>query len=219
MLSLVAPHHCYSCNKRGVLLCDNCKNNITDEPFTACVLCNSPVGMRGICSRCSASYDQVWCVGEREGILRRAIDDLKFNHVYQAAQVLAELLDDTLPILPSDTVISYVPTTATNVRIRGYDQSALVAKRFARKRKLPYQMLLRKVTSTHQRGASRSVRLVRAEQAFEVSTESIPRTALLIDDIITTGATVEHASRVLRTAGTSVVLVAALAKQPLDQRE
>jgi len=103
------------------------------------------------------------------------------------------------------------------VRVRGYDHMRLVASEFARVRKFAYSPCLYRATSTMQRGASRAVRRDQAEAAFAACDVNPGARYLIIDDVSTTGATLEYASRVLLRAGAHEVWVAVLATQPLEK--
>lgn len=215
VLKIVAPHHCYGCDKIGDVLCDNCKYDIISEPYTGCIVCTKPSPTKGICLSCVVPYEQAWCVGEREGNLKGLVDDFKFYHVRAAADVLVSLLDSSIPELPKETIVVSVPTIMPHIRRRGYDHAALLAKKFAKRRKLPYRNVLGRMTNTVQHGASRADRIRQAAEAFRVSERldgSSP--ALLIDDIVTTGESLANAAKLLREAGASMVFVGVIAKQP-----
>jgi len=218
VLRLLAPHPCYSCGKVGVLLCPNCKYNITHEPFVGCILCQTPQ-KHGICPNHGSPIERTFVVGARNGPLEDVINGLKFNNVKSAAKVLAELLDDTLPLLPTSTHIVPIPTVRSHVRRRGYDQVELIARHFAQLRGLPVSRLLVRKTSTTQHTEGRDTRKLQAATAFGLgSLSDVAQGAgplLLIDDIITTGATVSAAAEQLVNTG-ATVWVAALAYQPLD---
>jgi predicted amidophosphoribosyltransferase len=90
-----------------------------------------------------------------------------------------------------------------------------MAKRLAKQRGLPYSRALKRVGQETQRGASAKQRREQAAKAFEVKGQLAPTvTYLLVDDILTTGATIEYAARALRAAGSKKVWVAVVAKQP-----
>lgn len=218
VLRVLAPHPCYGCGKVGVLLCPNCKYNITHEPFAGCILCQIPQ-KDGICPNHGSPIERSFVVGARNGPLEDAINGLKFNNVKSVAKVLAELLDDTLPLLPASTHIVPIPTVRSHVRRRGYDQVALIARHFAQLRGLPVSHLLIRKTSTTQHTEGREMRKTQAAAAFGLaSSKDTTRVAgpyLLIDDIITTGATVSAAAEQLTNTG-ATVWVAAIAYQPLD---
>jgi predicted amidophosphoribosyltransferase len=110
-----------------------------------------------------------------------------------------------------------VPTISPHIRERGYDHTLLIARHVARRRKLRLTPLLARQTNTMQRGASKSVRQKQAAQAFMLNGLVDPTlTYLLLDDIVTTGATLDAAAKMLKAAGAKHVWVAAVAYQTLD---
>lgn len=217
LLNIVAPHYCYGCHKTGVPLCDNCKYDIIDEAFDACIVCASPSSV-GICAECRTSYQKAWFVGDRSGVLEATIDALKFERVKSAADSLASLLDNRLPVLPTDTVIVPIPTLPSHIRRRGYDQTLLIAKRLATYRKLQCDQVLERRMHNVQRGANKKERFKQAERAFGVRRKIDPNVPyVLIDDVVTTNATVRFGAQALLDAGAKTVWVTAIARQPLDK--
>lgn len=219
LLTIVAPHHCSGCGKRGHKLCASCRNDITNEPFGRCVVCLQASQGTHLCRSCRAGgvFDAVWCVGMREGALERLIDDFKFEQQRAASAPLAELLDNTLPVLPERAVLVPIPTIAPHRRQRGFDHTRLIAQRLAHRRSIPYSSLLGRERNTVQFGADKQTRLRQAEQAFCVRSELSPEvTYILIDDIYTTGATLRAAAKQLRASGAAHVWVVIIARQTLD---
>lgn len=219
LLQIVAPHHCYGCSKTGPVLCSNCKYDIVDEATSACIVCTLPA-RDGICRSCRSTYEKAWCVGERSGPLLATIDGLKFSHVMSAANALAELLDMRLPVLPSDTVLVPIPTIPSHIRQRGYDQTLLIARALAKRRHLPVRQLVQRRHHEVQRGRTKKERLEQARIAFTCGAPlaaDIPY--LLIDDVVTTSATLRYAAEALRLAGATTVWAGVVARQPLDKKE
>jgi len=216
LLAKLAPHHCYGCGKIGSLLCDNCKYDIVSEPYMQCVLCGKLGGERGVCGQCGVDCTRAWCVGERHDALKQLVDGLKFERVYDAHTVLADLLVDRLPLLPDDLVIVPIPTIAHHIRQRGYDHAQLIARQVARQIDRPLKPLLYRKTISMQRGAGKRLREQQASQAFGARAADSTSCYLLIDDVVTTGATLRHAARALKAAGASMVWVAVTSRQPLD---
>lgn len=217
LVDLFAPHYCCSCGAIGAVLCEYCKYNIVSEPYEGCILCRHITKpSENLCDTCSASFTHAWVVGSRTGSLKKIIDDYKFERTRAAYRVLSEVFAAILPALPTDIEIVPVPTINRHVRIRGYDHMYLIARRLARSRGLPYSRCLRRATSTVQRGANRTVRQQQAASAFTTRNVRMGARYLLIDDVSTTGATLEHAARALRAAGAREVWVAVLATQPLE---
>lgn len=217
VLQIVAPHHCYGCAKIGTVLCPDCKYDIVDESLRACVVCNLPAG-DGICEGCRTAYDKAWCVGDRSGSLMAVIDGLKFRHVKDAAGTLAELLDATLPVLPPNAVFVPIPSLPSHIRQRGYDHTLLIARTLAKRRRSTYEQLLSRTAHDVQRGKSKKDRFRQAACAYECRKtlqEGVPY--VLIDDVVTTNATLRYAAEALRRAGATVVWAGVVARQPLDK--
>lgn len=217
MLSVIAPHLCCGCGKIGSTLCGNCKYDIVSELKTVCIRCQKPCGEKGICASCHLPYSRAWCVGERQGSLQRLIGLYKFERVRSAYKDLGDLLSAAMPDLPAGVVIVPIPTVAAHIRQRGYDHTLLLARYIARKRQLPLQQLLVRLTKTTQRQESAAVREAQAKAAFAVKgTVSKDSIYLLIDDVMTTGATLKYATKALQAAGATQVWVAVVARQTLD---
>lgn len=217
LLSSIAPHLCCSCGKIGAILCDNCKYNISDGGIHDCIICGDKYHVSNMCRDCSEITQRGWCVGQRTDTLRKLINDYKFENMKAAHKILANLLDSCVDHLPESTVVVPIPTVPAHIRQRGYDHTKLIARSFARCRGLQYQPILKRATNTRQRDATRSMRIAQARQAFMVPSALSPnRPYLLLDDIVTTGATLMYGAKALRMAGAEQVWVAAVARQPLD---
>jgi ComF family protein len=215
-LSVVAPHLCSGCGQIGSTFCDNCKYNISNEPFSGCILCEKSA-ITGICDDHKVAFNQAWVVGIRSGALQRLIGGFKFRNMKSSSFDLADLLHKRLPRLPITTVIVPIPTTAAHIRERGYDHAALIAHELGRIRHLPVQRLLVRNNSFVQHHASRKNRLIQAATAFKI--EGIVNSStpyIILDDVVTTGATIAQAALLLKNAGANTIWVAATSRQPLD---
>jgi ComF family protein len=218
LLDVFAPHICCSCGRQNALLCEYCHYDIVSEAFHRCIVCLKPTVDTNLCSRCrpAAVYDDAWCVNERSDGLKELIDRYKFDRARAGAAILASLLDEAMPQLPTDTVVTYIPDIASHRRQRGYDHMALVAKLLARRRSYPCRPLLVRETSLSQRGASKVERAKRQAGAFRVD-ETIDSPTLLIDDIYTTGATINAGAAAIRAVSGQPLFVAVVARQPFDR--
>ncbi|MEO6109509.1 MAG: hypothetical protein ABIP50_00675 [Candidatus Saccharimonadales bacterium] len=162
-------------------------------------------------------YEQAWIVGIRHGPLRVLIDDFKFQNKRATGVDLAQLLYARLPTLPKNTVLVPIPTTPAHIRERGYDHIGLITRSLSLISGFPIQRVLERGNTATQHFASRSKRLVQAQSAFRITSRLDPTLPyLIIDDVITTGSTIDHASRLLYNAGARQIWIGALARQPLD---
>ena len=213
LLAYIAPHHCYGCDTLGDPLCNNCQFNIISESPTTCIICKKP-SMRGVCSSCSkAPFSQAWVVGERSGELEKLIDDFKFHRVKRALLVAAQLLDHTLPHFNSPVHIVPIPTIPKHIRLRGYDHMLMIATYLTKNKHISVCRMLERKDFSVQVGASKATRKLQAKSAFVARIQcdqTIPH--LIIDDIVTTGATLTYAAKTLRQKGIQAIWVAALAR-------
>ncbi len=184
----------------------------------ACVACGGGIAPKsGICADCTVPYVRGWCVAPRQEQLEALIDAYKFGNARSAYVPLASLLDVRLPELPADVRVVPVPTVSGHVRQRGYDHMLLITKRFAKLRGLPLDTALDRRTATRQRGAGKRQRTEQAKRAFVLQGTLDPdATYLLVDDVVTTGATMKYAAKTLRDAGAQTVWVASISYQLLD---
>jgi ComF family protein len=216
LLSVVAPHLCSGCGRIGGTFCDNCKYDISVDSFSGCILCEKPAVM-GICDDHKAVFNQAWVVGTRSGALQRLIGGFKFRNMKASSFDLAYLLHKRLPVLPKSVVLVPIPTTPAHIRERGYDHMLLIAKQLGRLRHIPVRQLLKRDNVFVQHQANREKRLAQAKTAFRVEGVVDPRAIyLLLDDVVTTGATIMQAAYLLTQAGASEVWVATTSRQPLD---
>ncbi len=214
LLQIVAPDLCYFCGKIGYPFCSYCKYDITHESVSVCFWCDKP-DIRGVCSRHMQYIEGVSIGAWYEDGVKAALEALKFKNDRFCANALAELIHMRLPYLPADTVIVPVPTLARNVRSRGYDQALLLAKAVGRLQQLPVRRYIQRVRKYTQHDTqSRQQREAQVRDTFRVHFPTgvlVPQTVLIIDDIITTGATVQEIARVLKDSGVQRVFVGAVA--------
>lgn len=202
---LLAPHLCLVCKKEGPPVCSLCANNCFTPVPPGCYRCGMSSKDFAACSSCSDAtpLTHLWVGTRYADRAKEIIALLKFQRVKATAKVIAERLDACLPCLPPDTIVSPVPTASKRIRARGYDQAQLIAQGVARRRRLPYRETLRRVRTTRQVGAGREERFRQLEGTFTVHKPQAldGRQILLIDDVLTTGATLEAAAKTLKQAG------------------
>lgn len=215
LFAILAPHYCYGCGKCGQLLCQGCKKYINKHAFSGCVLCGGRPKSANLCSRHRQLYRNLYCGYYRTDVVAKLIDDLKFHRVKAVAKTLAELLDDTLPDISDDTVVTYIPTTPRHIRRRGYDHMKLIANEFAKLRQLPCRNTLLRQNNTTQHFAKNAAQRRQQAKNFFTPAKNIDKSKkhLIIDDIFTTGSTVKEAANCLARAGVENIEVAIIARQ------
>ncbi len=206
-LDLLAPHSCRGCGRLGDVLCDRCKNHIISHHVPT-----QP-------AQKPKNFPPIFAIGKREGLLDLLIHDFKYNSVRAIGPKLAELMSICLPELPMDAVIIPLPTATSHIRARGLDHTLMLAKQLARLRHLKVKRLLLREKNTIQVGSNRQTRLAQANSAYSVNSkiEINPNTTyVLLDDVWTTGASMQAAVKKLRQAGAHKIIIALLAISSLD---
>ena len=214
ILNIFAPHECVRCKVEGSLLCSACAQALTAVP-PRCYRCRRWEAESRTCQRCRSQspLSSVWSVASYDDtVAKELVRVLKFGRAKGAAAAMAQPLAAVVTV-PKETYITYVPTANTRVRQRGYDQAELLAKELSRQSGAPYTPLLARVNDKRQTGQKRGARTQQMQDAFRVLSPEMLRNkhVLLVDDVLTTGATCEAAARVLRRAGAKSVSAAVFA--------
>jgi predicted amidophosphoribosyltransferase len=188
-----------------------------------CAICGQP-GMRGdpLCEACtnglartgpvSASVpgiDHCWAAGAHEGVIRELVTALKFKRRLPLAAVAAERLARSLPVSLSGPLVPVPPSPSRN-RLRGFDSATAIAAELGRLTDAPVLDLLDRTDRGRQVGRRRSERL--ADPPRIEATGRAPVAATLVDDVVTTGATLSACAAVLRLAGCREILAIAFAR-------
>ena len=235
LLDLLYPIFCVGCRQPGTLYCPACREAVRRLAPPLCPLCGRPQETSCICSRCASTLsrqnrrpplDGIRSVAYLEGSLRDAIYGLKYHYIRELAQPLGDLLVDyyrSTP-LPADTIVP-VPLHRRRQRERGYNQSALLARRLGAVTGIPVRSdLLRRHRYTRsQTRLNAQQRALNVQGAFSgVKQHDMERAingkkVLLIDDVATTGATLQACALALRAQGASSVWALTVARATPDQ--
>ena len=207
LIGSLAPHSCVGCRKEGSLLCGACQQNLPSAA-ECCFKCLQPITDYRTCLTCykASGLQTVWRVTPYDAVAKELIWRLKFTGARQAAQAMAQSMA-TLHRPAHHTYIIPIPTATSRVRQRGYDQATLLAKNYAHLTGQPLSNCLARLGQQHQRGANRQARLQQLDTAYRLKRNAKIQGAniLLIDDVATTGASLQAAARVLYRAGAASV--------------
>jgi ComF family protein len=137
---------------------------------------------------------------------------MKFAYNLEAADIIGRELAALLPALHPDTLVVPIPTSTTHVRARGFDHAQKIAQYVAKDSNLHPLNALRRTDQKRQVGASRATRVQQIRGIFRVVSSVKNAHILLVDDVITTGATIEEAARTLKNAGAKTINAVVFAK-------
>ncbi len=219
LISIIAPNSCVGCSAENNTLCESCQQDIFAPLAPVCVFCQKPTVDWRVCTVCSKTVGlkSVWVAADYGSTVAELIKKYKFDRLKSAYKPLARALDTLLPYLEEDVLIVPLPTVPARVRQRGYDQSVLLAKELARIRRLEFGQALRRHTGSRQVGVGRRQRQAQARLAYLPTTILVKgRRIWLVDDICTTGASLNAAARVLLDMGAESVNAVVVARQSFD---
>ncbi len=228
VLNTIFPLHCIVCVKEGVgALCASCMLIMQRTP-PCCVICGRLSPARdGVpagrtcrpCRRGTSIYGFLSPLRYEEPAVNALVRELKYRRVKPlasaAARILADYMTTVCPLrFGGESVIVPVPLHARRLRTRGFNQAELIAQEFAAFTGITADTFgLRRIRSTaSQATLTHKERRANMEGAFRAETKNIAaRVILLLDDVKTTGATLESAARALKKAGARQIWALTLA--------
>lgn len=212
-VDILFPLYCVGCGREGALICSECEAGLPRIEPPWCAICGLP--RSGPCV-CGTDRSKSWALDAMrspfkfDGTIREAIHSLKYKNVRALSGPLAELLADCIqgePIKPD--VVVPVPLHRKRVRERGYNQSELIVRNLAKLLGVPAAtdyMRRDRNTAPQARSASAEERKANVAGAFSCKPGFVTgKSILIVDDVTTTGATLEACALELKRAGATSV--------------
>ena len=232
LLDALFPPRCAGCARWSrAVFCPDCTSQLVRIRSPLCDCCGAPFDPLAfpapICARCRAKapdFRAARAVFAFEGPLRESIHRLKYQHKSALAPRLAPFLATTLgeePVLRDfdPQFLVPIPLHPSRLKKRGFNQSFLLANELSKLLGVPTrELLLRSRDTLPQIGLNASDRAKNVRGAFEAARQVKTwqgKRILLIDDVFTTGATLNEAAKTLRQAGASAVCTLTLARHLL----
>lgn len=216
------PPHCRLCGDRGAPGLDLCAACLAGLPYLGpgCRQCASPLAADGLycgdCLRQSPAFDRVLAPLRYTEPVDALIQALKFSGSLAAGRLLGELLlRHLLPRqAPLPQLLLPVPLHPQRLRQRGYNQAVELARPLSAALAIPMATaLLRRSRATRvQSELPAAARRANVRQAFSLGARRLPRHVAIVDDVMTTGHTVNEIARLLRRAGARRVEVWVVAR-------
>jgi len=213
VLDLFFPPRCVGCGVRGSLLCSSCRLSLPCFYSPLCAKCGRPLASGTLCSWCeqrSMEIDGIRSPFRFDGAMREAILSFKYRNVKAIAPLLAQLMAEYLvanPLLAE--VLVPVPLHRRRLRQRGYNQASLLAVELGRLSSMPVvdgSLVRLRDTPAQTRTRSVEERQSNVAQAFFCRNEELAgKGVLLIDDVCTSGATLDACATALKAAGATSV--------------
>ncbi len=196
----IAPPLCAACGRScraEAVVCTRCGRRLADaEPL----LGKGPPGL-----------DRAWSSAPYEGVARNLVAALKFRRLLPVAELMADRIQWLAPAHMLSGAIVPVPPAPARLRRRGFDPAGELAAALAERLEAPLEPCLARRGRRRQVGRRRAQRLGQPPRID--ATGTAPRSALLVDDVLTTGATLTSCAQALRAAGAARVVAVTFARR------
>ncbi len=220
LVEFVFPAQCLGCGRHGSYLCPDCQASLPSVVPPICFRCGLPLGHGVLCPDCRAgtgALDGIRSPYLMSGLMREAVHHLKYRNLKALAPVLGELMARYLSLnpLPAEALVP-VPLHGSRLRERGYNQAELLAREVGKRMGLPVLktgLARERPAHPQARAASAAQRRANVEGAFLCPDRLDGLSVLLVDDVCTTGATLDACAVALRAAGAASVWGVTLARE------
>lgn len=229
LVNCIYPRHCLACRRllkissKNKWYCSKCKpvKYVSEITYT-CERCGRPIEHSGLCAFCNEKttyYDRGYVLYKYDGIIQHTMLGYKFHDKKSYSEFFAEgmidYIKDKLDI--NYDYITCVPVHISRRLQRGYNQSELVAKQIAKHYKIPFRNLLKKTKSGQQSSLSAANRAINVKDVFSCDFDLTNKTIMIVDDVFTTGNTINECCKILKLAGSERVdffTMAGVQKEP-----
>lgn len=188
IIDILFPRICVGCGKEGKYICDQCSLFLSEA---------TSIFDRG-------NLREVVSVWEYEGLIKKIIFKIKYDGMFDAINELVEkAFERREPYIPEDMVITFVSMFKKKEKRRGFNQAELIARKVGGITGREVLPLLEKIKDTlSQTELNKEERVKNVKNSFQMEKGvDCPQDILIIDDIWTSGATMEECARVLRKSG------------------
>lgn len=220
LLDILFPKKCVSCGKLDSLFCEKCQAKILYLKTQNCPYCNK-ITVRGrVCPSCKSSYKSaltgVYVVAHFETSLKEAIHQFKYEFIKSLREDLADIAWPLLNDFPQKAILTCVPSNSKRLAWRGYNQAEELARILAKRTGMRFYPNLLKRTSYKapqtQLGRKDRFKNVRNTFVEDKSFDLSGKQVIIVDDLVTSGATLDACAHEIRKMGATRVWGFALAR-------
>lgn len=208
LVNFISPPECLSCGSEGRYLCGICESGIAKRS-DSCLICNKLSAGGKTCKGCyaktnisGASVSYIY-----DGIVQQLIHTMKYDNSRGIARFFGTKLSPF-----KKCVVTFVPADGSTRRRRGFDQSEILAKSYAKANGLEFRSTLIRQKHIRQVGAGRAERIINIKESFMSKGNFYGEEIIIVDDVITTGSTIVECARVLKNGGAKKIWAVAIAR-------
>ncbi len=209
VINLLFPIDCAVCGRESGWLCDDCLKSYQKIRLANCFIC-AQMAETGICTDCSqkTALDGIISIFPySQPEIRRLIKTAKYHGARDALEFMAAAFrQKILRLLPDEAeIVTFTPSTKAKEKERGYNPAAVFARRLAGD-DLELRSLFEKTRdTTSQTKLTKKKRLKNVRGAYQLTTRDLPELLVIVDDVITTGATLGVLAKLAKKRGVKSV--------------
>jgi len=221
IIELFYPTRCVNCGKYGLYLCSECYKKIDFCRTAVCFYCGKISNNGNICPSCkrknrSFLKSVIW-VGQYDGVLKELIHSYKYSAVIDIAPLLSEMVAQVLENKGgfNECIIVPVPIHKKRQIVRGFNQCEEIARLVSKRLNLRGGLVLERIINTKsQIGLNRGERQENIKGSIICRDQELieGRSVVLIDDVATTGATLNECAKSLKEAGAKSITAVIIAR-------
>lgn len=226
ILDTIYPKKCIICNKDDTFLCLDCLQNIKIKTKQKCIVCGKKNNCGKLCPECSNRFYfqySVIATNFKNKDVSIIIKTFKYRFVSELGKniglIMFTLINDLQEkevefkeFLDTKPLIMFVPLHKKRLNWRGFNQAQIIAEYLSEKMNLNVNYSLsREKNSKTQTNLEKEDRLQNAKDIFACNADLNKKNIILVDDVITTGATVKYASKSLKQANAGKIMTLAFA--------
>lgn len=223
LINILFPVECLGCEWYGAYVCDVCLNSIRINEESMCLQCHKHTLLGRICKECEEDFyvDRVlYAADYDQELVHKLIWNMKYNFVKKMGESIALILTKYIQqhhlimmLNLAQAVLVPIPLHKKRFKYRGFNQAEEISKALSEITGWEVDVLLERNRNTSsQLGYNKKERMLNMKNAFQVI-KNIPETVILIDDVVTTGETLNQAAKVLKEGGAKKVYALVVAKR------
>lgn len=211
VFTIIYPNRCMGCDEilsigEGKWLCEKCMPQFEIKEYKRCSICGRIIYHNGKCRVCNSEkiyFDKGYSLFEYKNSVRNAVRQFKYKSMKSYGKYLGNLMSDYAVSIISMKFdyVTAVPLHRKRLKSRGYNQAEILAKTVAKELNAEYKdIIVRHINTKPQNNLGKAERQKNIKNAFSLNKDvSVKdKTILLIDDIFTTGSTINECSKVLK---------------------
>jgi ComF family protein len=212
ILETLFPVVCVECQTEGAFLCESCLNKLKLVKYQQCIICRKPSAGGKTHPACLSKFAPEGLISifdYHDPKLSKLIIDGKYNYIKSIYEFLGKLVAENLKksdFINQNFRLVPIPLAPARHKWRGFNQAAILCQTISKQLNIPVaEVLIRHKATKTQKELNRGERLTNVKGAFKINGEVKNQNFIVVDDVITTGATILEAAKTLKVCGADQV--------------